>query len=353
MYDQKTQTELNKVVSNGYKRLTEVLTAEGININPFLARENLDRSTAFSPAHKHHFSQYCRVVEDILKESNVDGLGLKTGVKTELTDYGVLGYALLSSSSLRETSDHGIKYRLLTTNLIDMSMHIHNGIAINSFWETQPLFWPQHYLIEESLAASWKVTQTLLPELQSENPIRVRLAYAKPTYAHLYEEIFQCPISFNESTNEICYPESWLDMKLNTADEVAAAVCAQQCDLINDQLANQGSTVERVRRILLSSPMQTVLRLENMAEKIHLSPRTLRQRLYDAGTNYKEIVNGVRIRLAIEYLESTNFSIQEIAYLVGYDHGPNFFRAFKKVLGITPSEYRDNLIHKANAYTEP
>jgi AraC-like DNA-binding protein len=343
VYDQKTEAELDRIVSNGYRRLSEVLAAKGIDIRSILSAEHINRGSGRASDQPHQFSAYCDVVKRILCEFPIGGLGLRTGNRMELTDFGILGYALLSSASLRQSLDLSIKYRLMTSNLIDMSLRCRDGVAISTFWETRPLYWPQPYLIEEALTATWKIFRTLLPELASAQPICIHLAYPAPPYAELYEQIFACPVSFDESANEIWLPEHWLDISIVSADLVTTTACTKRCDLITDDLANIGSIVDRVRRILLSSPMRPALRLADVATNLHVSPRTLRQQLYDAGTNFKEILNEVRMRLAMEYLEATPFCLQEIAYLLGYDHSPNFYRAFKNVTGITPSEYLDKL----------
>jgi AraC-like DNA-binding protein len=90
----------------------------------------------------------------------------------------------------------------------------------------------------------------------------------------------------------------------------------------------------------MSAPMGTNYRLEDMSGRINISSRTLRKKLHDEGTSYRCIVNEMRISTAKAYLKSSSLSIQEIAYMVGYEHSPNFFRAFRKEVGITPDQYR-------------
>ena len=44
--------------------------------------------------------------------------------------------------------------------------------------------------------------------------------------------------------------------------------------------------------------------------------------LIDEGTAFKEILEDVRYRLAVEYLKSGHLTIQEIAYTLGYTASP-------------------------------
>ena len=49
----------------------------------------------------------------------------------------------------------------------------------------------------------------------------------------------------------------------------------------------------------------------------------------------------IRINRAKELLDSTNFSVMEIAVMVGYSSNSTFTRAFHNITGMTPKAYRD------------
>jgi AraC-like DNA-binding protein len=83
-----------------------------------------------------------------------------------------------------------------------------------------------------------------------------------------------------------------------------------------------------------------MLRLEEAAEQLLLSPNQLRKRLYRAGTTYKALVLKTRMELARHYLLDTHLSVQEIAYLLDYSTPAPFSRAFKQYFGLAPEYYR-------------
>lgn len=61
------------------------------------------------------------------------------------------------------------------------------------------------------------------------------------------------------------------------------------------------------------------------------------------GKNYMDYVTDLRIEKAKDMMENTSESIKEICYEVGYND-PNYFsRVFKKIEGVTPSEYKSRL----------
>lgn len=333
-------SETDKIVANYFRCLSEVVSNSDIDYRRILKSVGLSRHSAVDTSIPHDESQFYNVIEAILQENKIDGLGLKYGLRLRLSDYGILGYALLSCSNLRQHIATGSRFTVLTSQRVAMLNRVERNCGVTAFQEIRPTFWPQPFLIEDCLAEIWNVWSSLYPEIQSGRPLKVRLSYAKPEYYGLYDEIFQCPIEFNQSANEIWYPESWLDLTQDTADGTVAEVAAMQCQMAVDQLTKYGNIVDVVRRILMSAPMGTNYRLEDMSDRINISSRTLRKKLHDEGTSYRCIVNELRISTAKAYLKSSSLSIQEIAYMVGYEHSPNFFRAFRKEVGITPDQFR-------------
>lgn len=56
-----------------------------------------------------------------------------------------------------------------------------------------------------------------------------------------------------------------------------------------------------------------------------------------------QYVLSIRINNAVSLLEGTNYNINEISSIVGYDNPLYFSRIFKKQKGVSPSDYRKNL----------
>jgi AraC-like DNA-binding protein len=83
--------------------------------------------------------------------------------------------------------------------------------------------------------------------------------------------------------------------------------------------------------------------LESVAREMAMSPRTLRRRLREEGTTFREVVGDLRKGLALDYLESSDLSLEEIAALLGYEDAANFNRAFRRWLGEAPGRYRSSL----------
>lgn len=54
----------------------------------------------------------------------------------------------------------------------------------------------------------------------------------------------------------------------------------------------------------------------------------------------------IRVNNAVTLLESTDYSMTEISTIIGYDNPLYFSRVFKKIKGVSPSDYRKSLAER-------
>ena len=89
---------------------------------------------------------------------------------------------------------------------------------------------------------------------------------------------------------------------------------------------------------------QEKLKLSDVAEQVYVSQWHLSKLLNKyQGRNFSEILNGVRIAKAMELLKEPSLRIGDIAEEVGFLDMAHFSRVFKKIVGISANEYRNQL----------
>jgi len=77
-----------------------------------------------------------------------------------------------------------------------------------------------------------------------------------------------------------------------------------------------------------------------VAEQLGMSERSFRRRLLEEGTNFGEVLDRLRNRLALRYLEEEHVSLKQIAWLLGYSELGAFNHAFKRWTGTSPGQTR-------------
>lgn len=83
------------------------------------------------------------------------------------------------------------------------------------------------------------------------------------------------------------------------------------------------------------------LTLEEISRQVNVSPQYF-SKLFkeETGENFIDYLTGIRITRARDLLARNELSIKEICYKTGYSD-PNYFsRIFKKVVGVTPTDYK-------------
>jgi len=88
-------------------------------------------------------------------------------------------------------------------------------------------------------------------------------------------------------------------------------------------------------------------RLDQVAEKLGIPRRTLQRRLSVAGTSYKQLVYELRFDLVTKLLEDPAVPIGSIASKAGFAKHSGFSRAFNDWTGMTPSQYRSQLLARS------
>jgi len=87
--------------------------------------------------------------------------------------------------------------------------------------------------------------------------------------------------------------------------------------------------------------LSTTISLNQLSDDFSISQRTLTRRFKVAtGKTPLEYWKKVRLEAAQELLASSNLSIQEVAFQIGYQDQANLTRLFKQTMKITPREYR-------------
>ena len=90
--------------------------------------------------------------------------------------------------------------------------------------------------------------------------------------------------------------------------------------------------------------MDPDLSLQAVAEQMHVSPQHL-SRLFrhEMGITFVDLLTRIRIRRAVELLSDADRKVYEVAQHTGYASQHYFSSAFKKMLGVSPQEYRKNI----------
>jgi AraC-like DNA-binding protein len=90
---------------------------------------------------------------------------------------------------------------------------------------------------------------------------------------------------------------------------------------------------------------------QGAADRLEVSPRTLRRKLADEGTCWRELVHDALFAAALVRLRQ-DASVRELAKELGFSDTANFTRFFRNRAGVPPSAYRDTLAQATDRVLE-
>jgi AraC-like DNA-binding protein len=100
------------------------------------------------------------------------------------------------------------------------------------------------------------------------------------------------------------------------------------------------STTEEVEQALFELLPSGRSGMIDVASELGIGSRTLQRRLASEGTNWLNVLNQTRERLARHYFESTDLSPTQVSFLLGFEDPNSLFRAFQRWTGTTPEAWR-------------
>jgi AraC-like DNA-binding protein len=112
-----------------------------------------------------------------------------------------------------------------------------------------------------------------------------------------------------------------------------------RCRKQNAEFTTRQAWLQRVREAL-ASQLAAPPGLEQLAQQMHCSPRTLRRHLQELGTHYQELLDELRFERAKALLAQEEWPIYRIAEALGFSESASFRHAFQRWSGVAPSRFR-------------
>lgn len=179
---------------------------------------------------------------------------------------------------------------------------------------------------------SWLIGQKI-PLLQ------VEFAFPRPPHAVEYLYLFPGPVRFDCEQTRMRFSASYFDMPIRQRKTNLRTFLSRAPEDWIFVAFDEQLTSHRVRDCL-ASQLPDMPSIEDVAQELHCSVRTLCRRLSAEGSAFQTLKNELRRDIAIQRLTGTQDAIAAIAADVGFDDPTAFHRAFRHWTGSTPGAYR-------------
>lgn len=263
-------------------------------------------------------------------------LGLQVGATITPAHLGPLGYVLLASPSALAAMQCYLRCQRLVHDVSPVRHFVADGRLILEWSEES-----RHMGLlanQCGLAALVQFARDIAG--RGVDPVAVHFVEPAPANVVPYVELFRCPVLFGQSATRVCFPVELLELPLQRADPALVAMLEQQVQASLDAMPGPDHVLQAIRRRISSHLMGGEAMLEQVAQELHVSGRTLRRWLQVRGWSFRALLEDTRRRLAEHYLRDARLSLPEVALLLGYSEQSAFNRAFLQWSGMTPRRWR-------------
>jgi AraC-like DNA-binding protein len=292
-------------------------------------------------------------------DAQIDGFGFRAARLARALPQSLAEYAISNATTAADAIRLFIRFQAMFHDAADHSLAVGADRCVLRLALAPPLRLPDG--IGDFLAA----TQTIKTQRWVDGvgpPLLVRLTRPSLPASSLAAELFRCPIEVGCAAVEVVWPRSVLDRPLIAADPGLFTLLSRQIEAalglpasgagLPVMSAEQGDPVLAVKRHLATALPSGRFSIQDAAEALATTPRSLQRRLAEQGQRYQEILDGSRRELALALL-SGDKNLAEAALATGFSDLPAFVRAFRRWTGTTPASWVTGRVAHAGPQRSP
>lgn len=271
-------------------------------------------------------------------------LGVGVGAGYHVGSFGIFGFACLTSPTLGDAVRFAVRYWELSYGFCLPTVTVDGAESVLRLDLPEITGPVEAFLVRRDLTAIARVMGEVLGE-----PVpftAIEFAGPAPPDDDAARAEFGLTPSYDAPFNAVRFPSTLFGSRLRQASEMSVAICEDQCHALLERRRQRTGVARQVRERLASidGGPHTIA---GVAKDLAMSERTLRRRLAEEDTTFRDLLEEVRRVLAEELLATGALSVADVALRLGYAEAPSFIAAFKRWTGTTPARYQRSVSPRA------
>lgn len=289
---------------------------------------------------------YNKAVEKAVELTKDPLFGFHAGQHLNLSAAGLIVQIAQTSSTVKQALTYVCEFAnlgcsALPTALVEVKEGFKLVLKPNGSWRKMSEEAVQQTILGY-LAFSIKEWDSLV---HSEiAPVKVVLDFSVGDRRAELESVMNTSVVMGQNENAIYFTKESVEKPVVTSDYQLLQMLVGHAQKKIIQLNDNNGFYETVKKSVFQLVKPQFPTIEQVANYLNMSVRSFQRKLKEEGYVYKEIIQKLRMELALEYLVKPSLSLREIAFLLDYTDTSSFTRAFSKYYGATPKNYRKKLI---------
>lgn len=324
------------------KQYLKAAQACSVDCAPLLERAGIDTALLADNNKRVPGVAMERLLALLITASGDPCFGLHSAQFVEPASYSVTGYLSMNCSTLRELLATIPVYEKIVGDMGVSTTEFHGNDVLQR-WDCRFANALARRHEVENVLASWHTyTRNFLHfDVRLERSIWFEHAAPQaPGLLDNYSRVFECEVLFDQPASGIYFPQHLLDLPIPQADARLLRTLRDHADDVLAEVDAAQAVTDKVKNLLRPLLREQVPSGERIAQALGMSSRTLQRKLSDEGKQYKDVLNELRLELALHYLQHTELSLENIARELGYAEARSFYRSFKQWTGRTAGSYR-------------
>jgi AraC-like DNA-binding protein len=315
------------------------LRAAGVDLKSILRQAGITERQINDPDERLPANFQIALLKAAAVALNDDLLGFRLAQSVDCRKLGLLYYVFASSTTLDEAIRRCARYgrvanEALVIQVLDGSRPVirfgYTGIARHT--DVQQMECLMTFLLR---VCRQTTGQQLVPE-------RVAMMHVRPTAPPELANFFGVRVEFGSDFDEIVLPSGAGNLQLVNADPYLNKIIVKNCEAaLAERRINVGPFRIRVENAIAPLLPHASARASVIARALGMSERTMERKLAQEGSTFTEILQQLKLEMAVRYVEDPSLPISRIAWLLGFEEVSSFSHAFKRWTGKSPRGMRD------------
>jgi AraC-like DNA-binding protein len=261
-------------------------------------------------------------------------LGFHVAQSEDLRQIGTLYYIVASSEFLGEALQRAARYTVIVNEGIGFDVAAGKLLKV-SFRYTGVSRLSDRHQIEAWMTLMIRTCREVTG--RSLQPVGVRIMHQRIPESVDLDNFLGRSVEFGADRDEITFARDAGSLPITGADPYLNKILTAYCEeILSRRKSRSGAVRADVENAIAALLPHGHVRIEAVARRLNLSPRTLRRKLASEDVTFAGVLQSLRYDLAKLHLEDRGLSISRIAWLLGYTEVSAFSHAFRRWSGRAP-----------------
>lgn len=334
-----TQQSLPTVTGFATRCAAVALRKHNVAIAPLLERAGISEHHLHDRRQRIAAAAQSEFLERAAEAVDDDAFGLHLAEAANPREAGLLFYVASAAKDLSEALVLLERYLRIANEAVNLELKRAPDSVVAEFGFVGLSRHRIRQNVEFGVALICKALREVIG--RSIHPTRVTFAHRRNSHLRDFERFYRCPVEFAAPSDQLSLSKESLALRLTSGDLYLLDALQPLCE----EAAIKRRTIPGSLRSSVENEVQKLLphgkvERQTVAKVLAMSPRTLSRRLAEESTTFDEVVDRLRLSLALRYIEERDLSLSQIAWLIGYEGSTSLNHAFRRWTGRSPSAIR-------------